>query len=82
MSSRRVGLSPSSMAAVDDQSLTEIVFEVDDVVASHSEMSAKGVPFEVEPRTVTSDGARDLLATHFRDPDGHVASITAWVETG
>lgn len=66
---------------VDDNSLTEIVFEVDDVIASHSDMSERGVPFEVEPRPVTSDGERDLLAAHFRDPDGHLASITGWVKS-
>lgn len=64
---------------VDDKSLTEIVFEVEDVMASHSAMSDRGVPFEIEPRPVTSDGERDLVAAHFRDPDGHVASITGWV---
>ena len=65
---------------VDDASLTEIVFEVDDVLAAHSEMSDRGIPFEIDPRPVTSDGERDLLAAHFKDPDGHLASITGWVE--
>lgn len=67
---------------VGDTSLTEIVFEVEDVVAAHSEMSERGVPFEIDPRPVTSDGERDLLAAHFRDPDGHLASITGWVASG
>lgn len=62
-----------------DSSLTEIVFEVDDIVATHADLQARGIPFEVEPRAVISDGARDLLAAHFRDPDGHLASITGWV---
>lgn len=65
---------------VEDKSLTEIVFEVEDVRAAHSEMSDRGVPFEIELRPVTSDGEKDLLAAHFRDPDGHYASITGWVE--
>lgn len=65
---------------VDDGSMTEIVFESDDVMSAYSEMSERGVPFEIEPRPVTSDGERDLLAAHFRDPDGHVASITGWVD--
>jgi hypothetical protein len=26
-----------------------------------------------------SDGSHDLYATNFRDPDGHVISITGWV---
>ena len=67
---------------VDDSSLTEIVFEMDDVMSVHSQMAERGVPFEVEPRPVTSEGERDLVATHFRDPDGHLASITGWVEKG
>lgn len=67
---------------VEDPSLTEIVFETDDFAAVHADLRSRGVPFEVEPRPVTSDGERDLLATHFRDPDGHLASITGWVHHG
>lgn len=63
----------------DDSSLTEIVFEEDDVRAVFDELSGRGVPFEVELRPVTSDGTHDLLAAHFRDPDGHLASLTGWV---
>ncbi|HEX6219463.1 MAG TPA: VOC family protein [Acidimicrobiia bacterium] len=63
----------------DDGSLTEIVIEVDDVRAIYRELSDRGVPFEVEPRAVTSDGQRELWATHFRDPDGHLASVVGWV---
>ena len=59
---------------------TEIVFEVEDVHSVISEMRERGVPFEVEPRAVTSDGERTLFAAHFRDPDDHVASVTGWVE--
>ena len=59
---------------------TELVFEVDDVRSVFADMKQRGVPFEVEPRPVTSDGERALLAAHFRDPDGHLASITGWVE--
>ena len=62
-----------------DQSLTEIVLEVDDVRASFLELTGRGVPFEVELRPVTSDGQRELLAAHFRDPDGHLASVVGWV---
>ena len=62
-----------------DSSLTELVFQVDDVRAVFDELSGRGVPFEVEPRPVTSDGNHDLLASHFRDPDGHLASLTGWV---
>jgi hypothetical protein len=62
-----------------DASKTEVVFEVEDVLASFREMSDRGVPFEVEPRKVTSDGTRDLMAAHFRDPDGHYGSLSGWV---
>jgi len=60
---------------------TEIVLEVDEVRAVFEEMQRKGVPFEVDLRPVTSDGVRTLLAAHFRDPDGHLASVTGWVDT-
>lgn len=63
-----------------DDSMTEIVFEFDDVKGEYFDMSGRGVPFEVDLRPVTSDGERDLLAAHFRDPDGHLASITGWVD--
>ncbi|HEX6302436.1 MAG TPA: VOC family protein [Acidimicrobiia bacterium] len=62
-----------------DESLTEIVFEVADIHRDHEALLQRGVPFEVEPRPVTSDGERDLWATHFRDPDGHLASVVGWV---
>ncbi|HEY7469562.1 MAG TPA: VOC family protein [Acidimicrobiia bacterium] len=68
------------LAYQSQESDTEIVLEVDDLYATHGEMRGRGVPFEVEPRPVTSDGERTLLATHFRDPDGHLASVTGWVE--
>ena len=64
----------------DQASDTEIVFEVDEVHSAISTMRERGVPFEVEPRAVTSDGERTLYAVHFRDPDGHVASVTGWVD--
>jgi metallothiol transferase len=60
-------------------SLTEIVLEVPDVHSTYQSLKARCVPFRVEPRTVTSDGSRDLLAADFRDPDGHVLSLTGWV---
>ncbi len=63
-----------------DETMTEIVFEVDDVATAYSALVDRGVDFEVELRPVTSDGERELLAAHFYDPDGHVASITGWVE--
>src|SRR5687767_3721880 len=49
----------------DQASDTEIVFEVEEVHTTVSEMRERGVPFEVEPRVVTSDGERTLYAAHF-----------------
>ena len=67
-------------ASMADESVTEVVFESDDVKSAYGELASRGVPFEVKLRPVTSDGQRDLLAAHFRDPDGHLASLTGWVD--
>lgn len=64
---------------ISDKSLTEVVFESDDVEADFDVMAGRGVPFEVELRTITEDEDRDLLGAHFRDPDGHYGSLTGWV---
>jgi len=65
---------------VTDESLTEVVFQVDDVKETYPLLAERGVPFEIELRPITSDGERQLLAAHFRDPDGHYGSLTGWVE--
>lgn len=62
-----------------DESMTEVVLEGDDVRASFEELRERGVPFEVDLRPISSDGERQLLASHFRDPDGHYGSLTGWV---
>jgi len=61
-------------------SLTEVVFEAKDIRDVHRRLTEQGVPFEVDPRAVVAEGNRQLLATHFRDPDGNLASLTGWVE--
>ncbi len=58
--------------------LVEVVFEVDDVVATYEALAAAGVQFRGDPQVVMSDGDRDLVAADFRDPDGNVLSITGW----
>ncbi len=75
-----VQLALNQVEEVSDDSLTEIVFEVDDVTARFDQLAARGVPFEVGLRPVTSDGSRELVAAHFRDPDGNLASLTGWVD--
>jgi catechol 2,3-dioxygenase-like lactoylglutathione lyase family enzyme len=70
---------PDSAANAGLTALTEIVLEAADIRAAHQALAGRGVAFRAEPRVVTSDGTRDLLAADFRDPDGHVLSITGWV---
>lgn len=62
--------------------LVEVVFEVDDVDASHNALTGVGVQFRLAPRVVMSSEGRDLLAADFRDPDGNVLSITGWRQAG
>jgi catechol 2,3-dioxygenase-like lactoylglutathione lyase family enzyme len=57
---------------------TEVVLESPDVMKSYGEMKARGVVFTGEPFAATTDGDRVLYAANFRDPDGHVLSITGW----
>lgn len=59
--------------------LTEVVFEVEDVMATYEELKKKGVAFPYAPRAVTENKTSDLHATDFRDPDGQILSITSWI---
>jgi catechol 2,3-dioxygenase-like lactoylglutathione lyase family enzyme len=59
--------------------LCEISFLVSDVRATHEYLSNKGVSFTKPLRAITENDSQELLATDFRDPDGHVLSITGWV---
>ena len=61
-----------------DETSTEIVLEVEDVKAGYREMTRRGIDFEVELRPVMEQDGRTLQAAHFRDPDGHIWSITGW----
>lgn len=65
---------------IEDESMTEVVLEVENVFTALREMSGRGVPFEIDPRVVTTDGVRTLMAAHFYDPDGHAGSLTGWVD--
>ena len=58
--------------------LCEISFQVSDVRATYESLSKKGVKFTKAPRVVTSSATQEMLATDFRDPDGHVLSISGW----
>jgi catechol 2,3-dioxygenase-like lactoylglutathione lyase family enzyme len=59
--------------------LTEVVLESADVMKSYQEMKARGVVFLREPFAATMDGSRVLYAAPFKDPDGHILSITGWI---
>ena len=61
---------------------TEFSFEVPDIMKAYQEFLSKGIEFTKVPRAVTGDGNRELYATDFRDPDGHILSITGWVQKG
>ena len=69
---------PPSSPSAGLAAFTEIVLESADVLGTHAAMQARGVQFKREPRVVTSDAARVMYATDFRDPDGHVLSIAGW----
>jgi len=58
---------------------TEVVLESSDVLSSYAEMKARGVRFIREPFAATTEGSRVLYAANFKDPDGHILSITGWI---
>ena len=58
---------------------TEVVLETADVMKSYADMKARGVVFTREPFAATTDGSRVLYAANFKDPDGHVLSVTGWI---
>ncbi len=62
------------------ESLTEIVLEVDDIETTHRTLLDRGVAFRTAPREVTRSGSRSLYAADFRDPDGHLWSLTGWLD--
>lgn len=59
-------------------SATELVLEAEDVESRFAEWKEAGVPFEVDLRPVMEQDGRRLLAAHFRDPEGHLVSLTGW----
>jgi len=63
-------------------STTEVVLEVDDPIATHAAWGEAGVEFSVDLRPGMEEDGRRLLAAPFREPDGHLVSLTGWVEAG
>lgn len=70
---------PPAAASTGLAAFTEIVLESGDVFATYAALKNRGVSFRSEPRIVTTDGSRDLYAADFRDPNGHIISISGWV---
>ena len=60
--------------------LCEVSFQVSDVRGAFESLSKKGVDFTKPLRAVTGNESQELLASDFRDPDGHILSITGWVQ--
>jgi catechol 2,3-dioxygenase-like lactoylglutathione lyase family enzyme len=57
---------------------TEFSFVVPDIMSRYESLKSK-VEFSQPPRPVTGSMTGDLYATDFRDPDGHLLSMTSWV---
>lgn len=56
---------------------TEVVFEVADIQDAHAALRSRGVAFLAPPFIVGSAEDYDRWASPFRDPDGHLLSLTA-----
>lgn len=52
-----------------------LYFKVDDIIAAHAEMSARGVPFITAPHLIAEMPDHDLWLSDFRDPDGHTMAL-------
>ena len=57
----------------------EISFSTSDVRTSYDELKKKGIAFTQPLRAVTGNAEQEMLASDFRDPDGHILSISGWV---
>ena len=58
----------------------EMSFSVSDVRSVFEELKRKGVAFTSPLRAVTGNEKQEMLASDFRDPDGHILSISGWVQ--
>jgi len=74
-----VTLALRERTAGNNPGMTEVVFELPDVYAAYESLKSKGLVFSTNPRVVTESDARQLVAADFRDPDGHILSITSWL---
>jgi lactoylglutathione lyase len=67
---REDGTAPLSATRSGDQMV--LVFLVDDVDATHAELTSRGVSFETAPHDQTTWGLR---VAHFRDPDANLVEL-------
>jgi methylmalonyl-CoA/ethylmalonyl-CoA epimerase len=52
-----------------------LYLRVDDIMASHAMMKARGVSFVDEPHLIAPMPDHDLWMSFFRDPDGHTLAL-------
>lgn len=52
-----------------------LYLKVDDIIAAHAEMSARGVSFTDTPHLIAAMPDHDLWMSFFTDPDGHVLAL-------
>lgn len=51
-----------------------LAFEVADIDATHAELAARGIPFQVPPKDFPED-APSVRIAFFKDPDGNVLEL-------
>ena len=56
-----------------------VYFRVGDIQSSHTELSARGVPFDDDPRLIARMPDHDLWMAFFRDPDDNLLGLMAEV---
>ncbi len=78
----KVGSAPSDPKSL--HALTEVSFDTPDIQREFERLRCAGVEFLCgeKPMLASSDATHDLYAAPFRDPDGHILSLTSRVARG
>ncbi|MGD9693396.1 MAG: VOC family protein [Phycisphaerales bacterium] len=78
----RVNSEPSDPRSL--HALSEVSFETADIQREFARLRGSGVEFLCgeKPMLASSDATHDLYAAPFRDPDGHILSLTSRVARG
>lgn len=74
-----VGVPPSGQ---DAQRGSAVYFQVPDILAEHSSLSAKGVSFKAEPHIVHRTPKSELWLAEFTDLDGNQLALMSEVAAG